>query len=134
MASRRTHDLVIKVGEYTDGQGQTKARTKNIGSVWAREDGSQFIALDATVVSMELQWVANPNHSDKVMVSVYEARERGEGGGQRQQQQGGGGYGRNQQQGGYGGQGGGHGAGSAPPAQNGGTGGHRDDLDDDIPF
>lgn len=130
MASRRTHDLVIKVGEYTDSQGQTKARTKNIGSVFSREDGSQFIALDATIVAMETQWVANPNHSDKVMVSVYEVRDRNEqGGGQQQRQQGTQGGQQRQQgtQGGYGGHGGGNGAGSA-------AGGHRDDLDDDIPF
>lgn len=133
MASRRTHDLVIKVGEYTDSQGQTKARTKNVGSVFQREDGSQFIALDATIVAMETQYIANPNRSDKVMVSVYEVREREDNGGQRQQ----GGQQRQQQQsgsgwGGQGAQGGGSGAGGT--SSNGGTGGHRDDLDDDIPF
>lgn len=84
MAAKLTHDLVLKVGEYTDRTGQTRARTKRIGNVFTKEDGSFFLSLDATVIAMETQYIANKEQNDKILVSVYSAQEggaRGEGSG-----------------------------------------------------
>ena len=76
MASNQTHDLVLKVGEYTYRTGATKARTKNIGAVYTKDDGSMFLAIDSLVIAMETQYVANKDRSDRVMVSVYPVREK----------------------------------------------------------
>jgi hypothetical protein len=76
MASKQTHDLVLKVGEYTDRTGATKARTKNIGAVYTKDDGTMFLAIDSLVIAMETQYVANKDRSDRVMVSVYPVREK----------------------------------------------------------
>jgi len=43
---RKSHDAVVSLGEYTDGEGQTKKRYKNIGTVFTRDDGSQAMKLD----------------------------------------------------------------------------------------
>lgn len=43
--TRKKYDLAVKVGEYTDSNGQTKARYQNIGAVLEKEDGGKFLML-----------------------------------------------------------------------------------------
>lgn len=45
MATKR-YDLAVKVSEYTDQQGQTKARWVNIGAVFDGADGKPFITIN----------------------------------------------------------------------------------------
>lgn len=37
--ARKTHDIVAKVGEYTDRSGQTKARYENVGALMEGDNG-----------------------------------------------------------------------------------------------
>jgi len=50
---KKTHDAVVSLGEYTDGEGQTKKRYKNIGTVFTRDDGSQAMKLDTVPLGQD---------------------------------------------------------------------------------
>jgi len=78
MPSIPTHDIVIKVGEYTDGQGAVKARTKNIGTMFMDQDGRPFLAIDATILQPSLLLIANREMKERVFLSLYEKREQGQ--------------------------------------------------------
>jgi hypothetical protein len=71
MKAKPTHNLAVATSKYTDRDGNQKSRYKTVGMLFEREDGSQFLALDASIVSMELQWIVNPDHNDKVMMGLY---------------------------------------------------------------
>lgn len=75
MSSQKTHDLVMKTGEYTDRSGATRARTKNVGALYQREDGSMFLMLDSMIVTMEAQYLCNSKREDRVMLSAYAPRD-----------------------------------------------------------
>lgn len=45
--AHKTHDIVAKVGEYTDRQGQTKARYENVGALMQGDNGP-FIMIKRT--------------------------------------------------------------------------------------
>ncbi|MGL4751366.1 MAG: hypothetical protein ACRCXB_02935 [Aeromonadaceae bacterium] len=79
MAAQKIKDLAVKVGSYTDGQGQEKGRYQNVGSLMRSDDGNEFIVLH--------RWfnpagVPNPENRDSVLISCFEPKQ------QQQQQQG----------------------------------------------
>lgn len=74
MPARKTHDLTIKTGEYTDSTGATRARTRTVGELYQREDGSMFVSLDSLIITMEAQHLVNPGRADRVMLSAYAPR------------------------------------------------------------
>ena len=80
MPAKKIRDLAVKTGSYTDRDGNTKGRYKNVGSLMESDDGSKFILLDTT---FNPAGVPNPDNRDNVLISIFELRE--EGGGQRQQ-------------------------------------------------
>ena len=51
MPSKRTHDVVATVGEYQNGQGETKKRYVTIGSAFTDDQSRVSIKLDAIPVS-----------------------------------------------------------------------------------
>lgn len=54
--AKKTHDLAIKVGEYTDpATGQPKNKYLNVGALFARDDGSLAIKLEALPIGVP-QW------------------------------------------------------------------------------
>lgn len=113
--AHKTHDLVVKTGEYTDRNGQTKASYEPIGSLMMSDKGP-FILLKRTFNPAGV-----PVDGDRVMVSCFEPRNDQQGGnnGNRQQSARQASYdAQRPQSGGYGG--------SAAGAPN--------DLDDSIPF
>lgn len=126
MPSKKVYDLAVKVGSYRDREGNEKARWKTIGSEWENEDGGRFLVLDSTIVAMEVQWVANPEHKERIMVSKFDSN-RGQGQGQQR--------GQNSAQAAQSQQGAPapQAASQTPPAQRQGKSGF-DDMDDDIPF
>lgn len=75
MATTKKYDIAVKVGSYTDTQGNEKARYKNIGAVWQKDDGGTYLALDSTIVTMELQYIANPKRSERIICSMFEPRD-----------------------------------------------------------
>jgi hypothetical protein len=87
MRAKATHNLTVVTSKYADAQGQQKSRYKTIGTMFEREDGSQFLALDASVVTMELQWFVNPDHNDKVMAGLYPIEDRNDQSQQRRTQE-----------------------------------------------
>jgi len=97
---QKLYDAVVKTGEYTDGQGNTKGRYENVGSVMQGDNG-QFLILKRT---FNAAGVPNPDNKDSVIVSFFEQNNQGQQQGNQQQgspQQGG--YQQNspQKQGGY---------------------------------
>ncbi|WVR18292.1 hypothetical protein y223_00012 [Bordetella phage PY223] len=107
MATQKIYDLAVKVGEYTDREGNTKGRYQNVGAVMQKDDGGKFIMLE--------RWfnpagVPNPDNRSSLLLSMFEPRDNSGGQQPRQQQQ------RQQQPQQR----------SAPPASQ--------DMNDDIPF
>ena len=76
MATTKLYDLVVKTGEYTDNQGNTKGRYENIGAVMRNENG-QFAMLKKTFNPAGV-----PSDRDTIMVSMFEpkANRRSDGG------------------------------------------------------
>jgi hypothetical protein len=66
-------DLVVKVGEYTDGQGQTKGRFKNVG-VMMEGDKGPYILLDRT---FNPAGVGGNEGRESIIVSLYEPKDGG---------------------------------------------------------
>lgn len=71
MAKRKTHDLTVKTGEYTDNYGQNKGRYENVGQVLTDDDGSQMLLLKRT---FNPAGVWNPKNSDSVILSMFEIK------------------------------------------------------------
>lgn len=69
----KKYDLVVKVGEYTDGQGQTKGRFKNVG-VMMEGDKGPYILLDRT---FNPAGVGGNDGRESIIVSLYEPRQEG---------------------------------------------------------
>jgi len=69
----KKYDLVVKVGEYTDSQGQTKGRFKNIG-VMMEGDKGPYILLDRT---FNPAGVGGNDGRESIIVSLYEPKQEG---------------------------------------------------------
>lgn len=68
MATKKIYDLVVKNGEYTNSQGETKGRYINVGSILQKDDGGKFILLNRHI---NLAGFPNPDDRDTVIVSMY---------------------------------------------------------------
>lgn len=64
-------DLVVKTGEYTDGQGQTKGRFKNVG-VMMEGDNGPYLLLDRT---FNPAGVGGNEGRESIIVSLYEPKD-----------------------------------------------------------
>jgi hypothetical protein len=69
----KKYDLVVKVGEYTDGQGQTKGRFKNVGVVMDGQNGP-YILLDRT---FNPAGVGGNDSRESIIISMYEPKQEG---------------------------------------------------------
>ncbi len=70
----KKYDLVVKVGEYTDGQGQTKGRFKNVGVMMEGQNGP-YILLDRT---FNPAGVGGNDGRESIIVSLYEPKQDGQ--------------------------------------------------------
>jgi hypothetical protein len=104
MAATKIRDLAVKVSEYTDGQGQTKGRYENVGSMMKGEDGGVFLIFKRT---FNPAGVSNPDGRDSIMISCFELRDEAQKAQQRQ---------------------------APPPAKSQPKPDAVDDFEDDIPF
>jgi len=66
--AKATHDLTVKIGEYTTHDGQTKARWLNIGKVIQTDDGGEFITINRT---FNPAGVPNLDGRDTIAVSKF---------------------------------------------------------------
>ena len=82
--ARKVKDLAVKIGSYTNGNGEEKGRYMGCGSLMEGDDGNQFIMLNRFI-----NYTALPRKqgSDGILISVFDIRERDAAGsgGQRQQ-------------------------------------------------
>ena len=69
----KKYDLVVKVGEYTDGQGQTKGRFKNVGVMMEGQNGP-YILLDRT---FNPAGVGGNDGRESIIISLYEPKADG---------------------------------------------------------
>ncbi len=69
----KKYDLVVKVGEYTDSQGQTKGRFKNVGVMMEGQNGP-YILLDRT---FNPAGVGGNDGRESIIVSLYEPKQDG---------------------------------------------------------
>lgn len=69
----KKYDLVVKVGEYTDNQGQTKGRFKNVGVVMDGQNGP-YILLDRT---FNPAGVGGNEGRESIIISMYEPKQDG---------------------------------------------------------
>jgi len=67
----KKYDLVVKVGEYTDGQGQTKGRFKNVGIMMDGDNGP-YILLDRT---FNPAGVGGNEGRESILISLYEPKQ-----------------------------------------------------------
>ena len=75
----KKYDLVVKVGEYTDNQGQTKGRFKNVGVMMEGQNGP-YLLLDRT---FNPAGVGGNDGRESIIISMYEPKQDGQGGGLR---------------------------------------------------
>jgi len=68
----KKYDLVVKTGEYTDGQGQTKGRFKNVG-VMMEGDNGPYLLLDRT---FNPAGVGGNDGRESIIVSMYEPKDK----------------------------------------------------------
>ncbi|MGZ3797892.1 MAG: hypothetical protein ACXVB1_16090 [Pseudobdellovibrionaceae bacterium] len=65
---KKTHDLVIKTGEYTNAQGEKKNRYQNVGAVMEGDNGP-FILLEKTFNPAGIQ-----DGKNSVLISMFEVK------------------------------------------------------------
>lgn len=81
----KKYDIAIKLGTYTDRQGQEKGRWLNVGAVMQGDDGNFFALLHRHV---NLGGIPNPDGRDSVLASLFPAnRQQGQQQGHQPQQQ-----------------------------------------------
>ena len=95
--ANKLFDAVVKTGEYTDNQGNTKGRYENVGSVMQSDNG-MFMVLKRT---FNAAGVPNPDCKDSVIVSFFEQNNQQQGQQQGQNTQQNQQYNQAPQQGGY---------------------------------
>ena len=84
MAATKTHDLKVKVGEYTDKTGTKKGRWVTVGRVMTGDDGSEFWLLDKTFNPAGVPDL-NGKGGDSVLISKFAPRDSQASPGQHQQ-------------------------------------------------
>ena len=70
---KKTHDIVVSVGKYTNKEGKEKNRYINVGSKMEGDKGS-FMLLNRT---FNPAGVPNPDNRDSIILSVFEVKEEG---------------------------------------------------------
>lgn len=63
-------NITVKTGEY-ESQGKTKGRYKIIGKLMQDEKGNDFILLDSTILSMQINYFANKDRKDMIICSIF---------------------------------------------------------------
>lgn len=76
MSAKKTHDLVIKTGTYTDKEGKEKGRYENVGALLEKDDGGKFILLNRT---FNPAGCLNPDGRSTVIISMFEPKAKEEG-------------------------------------------------------
>ena len=70
--AHKTHDLAVKVGSYTNQQGETKGRYQNVGALMQGDNGP-FIMLAKWFNPAGVQ---DDRGGESILISVFEPKER----------------------------------------------------------
>ena len=62
--------IAVKISTYTK-DGKEKNRYKNIGEVITKDDGGQFIKLDATILNAACFALMNRERNDHILASLF---------------------------------------------------------------
>ena len=73
MAMTKIKDIVVKVREYQDSQGNKKAQWANVGTLMRGDDGNDFILLDR---HFNPAGIANPENRGNVLLSMFDPKPR----------------------------------------------------------
>ena len=84
MAAKKTHDLAVKIGEYTDSTGAKKRRWLTVGRVMTVDDGSEIWLIDKTFNPAGVPDL-NGKGADSVMLSKFPVRDWKQGPSEHQQ-------------------------------------------------
>lgn len=68
----QTRDLAVVVGKYTGSDGKEHNRYKKIGELVIKDDGGEFLSIDATCLTMELNYLANHQRRHRINVSIFD--------------------------------------------------------------
>jgi len=74
------YKVTIRIGEYTNKQGETKGKYLEIGEVRMGEKGPYFV-WKAHTIPMEIQYLANKERKPDILCSMWPIEERAAGGG-----------------------------------------------------
>lgn len=70
--AQKLYDLAVKTGEYTNRDGETKARYANVGAVMAKDDGGKFIMLNR---HFNPAGVPFKEGAESILVSMFEPKD-----------------------------------------------------------
>ena len=73
MPSTHTHDISIKVGEYTTASGEKKYRSRHIGRAFTTDEGRMFIRIDAEQLNPITASLARAKGEDSVILNLWPA-------------------------------------------------------------
>jgi len=73
MAMTKIKDIVVKVREYQDNQGNKKAQWANVGTLMRGDDGNEFILLDR---HFNPAGIVNPENRGNVLLSMFDPKPR----------------------------------------------------------
>lgn len=79
MGAKKTKNLSVAVGKYTDSNGTEKTNWKNIGSILQKDDGGKFMLLDRT---FNPAGVPNPENKDMLIVGMFDVKDNNNGQGE----------------------------------------------------
>jgi hypothetical protein len=71
MPATHTHDISIKVGEYTTGSGEKKYRTRHIGRAFTTDEGRIFLRIDAEQLNPITASLARAKGEDSVILNLW---------------------------------------------------------------
>lgn len=72
MAATKVKDLVVKLREYQDRDGNKKAQWLTIGSLMRGDDGNEFLLLDRHFNPAGVQ---NPDGRGNLLVSMFDPKQ-----------------------------------------------------------
>lgn len=73
--TRKTHDLCVKTGTYTDREGNEKGRWMNVGALMESDDGKPFVMLNA---AFNPAGIYREEGRESILVSCFEPQEQGD--------------------------------------------------------
>ena len=78
MGYKKTYELAVKTGSYTDQQGREKARWQNVGLIMENEEGKKMILLNRTFNPAGVPY-KDGLQTETVALSMFPPKERGDG-------------------------------------------------------